>query len=236
MIVFSLSVKDWNVRNGADAILRMLFFPSKLAESGTAGTVLWVFFSAIILFGAFVFWQMRSKASWKLNYTFLWAGFGEGLGWAVILLLLSLLLFALGMPKDATNWLCPCAPNAGDASLSARMVLSAGAGVYEELVFRLLLTGGIVLMLRGLLGVTKLPAAVIAVLTASLVFSIVHYIGAYGDPLPGDHKEWLGFLFRCLAGVFFSLLFYYRCFGIAVAAHAFYDIIVNLVIAASNQH
>jgi hypothetical protein len=39
---------------------------------------------------------------------------------------------------------------------------------------------------------------------------------------------WFGFVFRFLAGVFFSVLFVYRGFGIAAGSHAAYDVLLGL--------
>lgn len=64
---------------------------------------------------------------------------------------------------------------------------------------------------------------VLAVLVSSLVFAVAHYVGHAGDTF-----YWFSFLFRFVAGVFFSILFIYRGFGIAAGTHAVYDILVGL--------
>ena len=65
---------------------------------------------------------------------------------------------------------------------------------------------------------------VVAVLLTSLLFSIAHNVGPYGERF-----AWFNFIFRVLAGVFFSVLFVYRGFGIAAGTHAFFDILVGLM-------
>src|SRR3569833_352321 len=77
-----------------------------------------------------------------------------------------------------------------------KLAAGLGAGLYEELVFRLLLTGGLIRLLY-LFGMKEGAAAFFAVRTSSFVFSLVHYIGVYGDPL-----ELTSFLFRLIVGVF----------------------------------
>ena len=73
------------------------------------------------------------------------------------------------------------------------------------------------------------PSMVVAVLLSSLMFAAAHYVGQYGDPVDwADSRFWFGFIFRCVAGVFFSVLFIYRGFGIAAGTHAGYDILVGL--------
>ncbi len=51
------------------------------------------------------------------------------------------------------------------------------------------------------------------------MFSAFHYIGPYGDPLRLD-----SFVFRMIAGLFFSGIYLLRGFGITAWTHALYDI------------
>ena len=110
----------------------------------------------------------------------------------------------------------------GEMTLVQKFVMSFGAGLYEEIVFRLLGMGGLFLALRK--GARDLPswvAALIAVVLSSLLFSAIHHLGSLGDPFT------LGtFLFRFFAGILLALIFYLRGFAIAVYTHVLYDIIV----------
>jgi membrane protease YdiL (CAAX protease family) len=109
-------------------------------------------------------------------------------------------------------------------SLGARIVMSLGAGVYEETVFRLGIMTGVVAILEKLVGLARWLAAMIALTLSALLFSAMHHIPPYGDPFS------LGvFTFRALAGVFFGLLFWFRGFAIAVYTHALYDLYVMVV-------
>lgn len=101
------------------------------------------------------------------------------------------------------------------------MIGYLGAGVYEELLFRLILLPPAILGMRRL-GASSTVSTVAAVALMSLVFAAAHYVGPYGNPLNG-----YGFLFRFVAGVFFSVLFVKRGFGIAAGTHAGYDILVG---------
>jgi membrane protease YdiL (CAAX protease family) len=105
-----------------------------------------------------------------------------------------------------------------------RAVMSIGAGVYEETVFRLLLLGGVAWALERGLGLARWVAVGVAFVVSSLLFSAMHHIPPYGDPLH------LGvFTFRFLAGLCFAALFWFRGFAVAVYAHALYDLYVLLV-------
>lgn len=99
------------------------------------------------------------------------------------------------------------------------LMVSLGAGVYEELVFRVLLVSGLLLAARTLLGLGRAAATAFAVVIGALVFSAFHYIGPYGDPL-----ELPSFVFRTVAGLAFSGLYVTRGFGITAWTHALYDV------------
>jgi membrane protease YdiL (CAAX protease family) len=107
---------------------------------------------------------------------------------------------------------------------ATRAVMSIGAGVYEETVFRLLLMSGIAALLGKVLGLGRWVAVTVALIVSALLFSAMHHIPPYGDPLH------LGvFTFRFLAGICFGLLFWWRGFAVAVYTHALYDLYVLLV-------
>jgi membrane protease YdiL (CAAX protease family) len=93
-----------------------------------------------------------------------------------------------------------------------------GAGIYEEALFRLALLPAIYQALR-LLHAPALLAATCAVTGSSLAFSLAHHAGASGEPF-----AWYPFFFRWLAGTYFAWVCCARGFGIAVGAHAAYDV------------
>jgi hypothetical protein len=101
------------------------------------------------------------------------------------------------------------------------IVLSVGAGLYEELVFRVFLMGGMFWAATKALKWPVWLSAVSAVILSSLIFSGVHYIGSLGDPF-----ELGSFTYRFFAGVLLAVIFYLRGFAVAVYTHAIYDIIV----------
>ncbi len=106
----------------------------------------------------------------------------------------------------------------------SRLVMSIGAGVYEETVFRLGLLTGLTVLFDKVMGLGRWVAVLGAFLLSSAAFSAMHHIPPYGEPFG------LGvFTFRCLAGVFFGLLYSLRGFAVAVYTHALYDIYVLLV-------
>lgn len=115
---------------------------------------------------------------------------------------------------------------AGDDGLGPgdNLALALGAGVYEELVFRV----GIFWVVFQLLQLAARPAereqgllvrTLGAVLITSLVFALAHHLG----PEPFE----LGaLLFRTVAALVFTSLFAWRGLGVAACAHAAYDVFV----------
>src|SRR5947199_174891 len=102
-----------------------------------------------------------------------------------------------------------------------RLMLSLGAGIYEELLFRVLLVGALAAAARGLLGWRPLTAGIAATLAGAAIFSAFHYIGPYGD-----RWQLYSFAFRMVAGLFFSALYLVRGFGITAWTHALYDVLL----------
>lgn len=108
-----------------------------------------------------------------------------------------------------------------DFGIYSSLVMSIGAGLYEEIVFRLFLMGGIFWGLNKIPFVPTFVAAISAVLFSSFIFSGIHYVGNMADVFT------LGsFSFRFFAGVVLAAIFYVRGFAVAVYTHAIYDIIV----------
>jgi hypothetical protein len=102
-------------------------------------------------------------------------------------------------------------------------MISLGAGIYEELLFRVILVSGLAWLAAAGLGWTRIQANVFAVFLGALVFSAFHYIGPYGDSLQ------LGsFTFRAVSGLLFSALYVLRGFGITAWTHALYDVFLAL--------
>ena len=105
-----------------------------------------------------------------------------------------------------------------------RIVASAGAGFYEELVFRLGLMAGIIWLLDRK-GLNRFLAVFISLVASSLIFSAVHYVGPGSDPF-----GFSSFAYRSVLGAFLGLMFVLRGFGTAVWAHFLYDVWVMVVL------
>jgi membrane protease YdiL (CAAX protease family) len=153
--------------------------------------------------------MVAESAVYAVVFAILVSGF---VGW--------LLLMAPAAASGATG----AAAQTGIAGqgLFASLALSIGAGLYEELVFRVILVGGLYLLLRRLAPQMSRPAAYVAsALVGALLFSAVHYVGVYGDDF-----TLASFTFRFVFGLVFNAIFLVRGFGVAAWTHALYDVFV----------
>jgi hypothetical protein len=113
---------------------------------------------------------------------------------------------------------------AGDAAGAGRAIVAAlGAGVHEELVFRLGLFLGGATLLRHL-GAPPRAARAAALIASSFAFAAAHHVGAAGEPWAADAVA-----FRALAGAAFAAIAWHRSLAHAVYAHVLYDLYVALV-------
>lgn len=107
-------------------------------------------------------------------------------------------------------------------SLLMKLALSIGAGLYEELAFRVILVGGLYWVLSQFFAERKrFVAYVIAAVIGALIFSWIHYIGSLGDAFTLS-----SFTFRFLFGLALNVVFLVRGFGVAAWTHALYDVMI----------
>jgi energy-converting hydrogenase Eha subunit A len=201
------------VRNGADVLLKNLF----LALGGRYG--LSVFAGVLLLVGLYLVGRDVRKNGAPVARTYLGMA-GESILYAALLgivasaltsiLLTGRLAMVQGGPADSFP-------------LPVQLMVSLGAGLYEELVFRVLLVSGLAAIGAKVFGWKPVPAGIVAAVLGALIFSAFHYIGPYGDPFRVG-----SFTFRAIAGLLFSTLYLTRGFGITAWSHALYDVFLAL--------
>ena len=101
-----------------------------------------------------------------------------------------------------------------------QLALSLGAGIYEELFFRVILVSALLLIFKKVFS-KKSVAFGSAILLAAIIFSLVHYVGAFGDPFTLS-----SLLFRFLFGLALNAIYLWRGFGMAAWTHAVYDLMI----------
>lgn len=115
-------------------------------------------------------------------------------------------------------------------SLLANIVTGIGAGIYEELVFRLILICVLMMIFQDLLGISHTKAIMASVILSAALFSAHHHVVFIEGHFRQSSEFVMGaFIFRTVAGIYFAVLFAIRGFGITAGTHAFYDIIATLL-------
>lgn len=114
-----------------------------------------------------------------------------------------------------------------DLSAPARLTLSLGAGLYEELLFRLIIIGGVHILLVDIFKQPDGVGYVVGAVASALAFIFYHNVRV-GSTGGADTR--LLFMYG-VAGVYFSALFVIRGFGVAAGTHAWYDCFALLILS-----
>lgn len=202
------------MRNGADLWLRALL---DLCGFGQ------YFLLPLMTFGILLAWHHVARHHWRLSMATVCGMWVESTLLGFLLLAIAQLegwLFLKGASGLGIE--APLPVHWGQDV--ARLVGFFGAGIYEELLFRLILLPAIAGLLLWL-GEPPRLSWLVAILATSVLFSAAHF---HGFTPGGDSFNWFSFLFRVVAGVFFCMLFLWRGFGIAVGAHTLYDLLVGI--------
>ncbi|HEY1555149.1 MAG TPA: CPBP family glutamic-type intramembrane protease [Kofleriaceae bacterium] len=178
--------------NGADVVTRALF----AATGGRAGYL--VVHALVAL--AFLVWIRRSGVRDTLRIEIV----------APVVLEAAIYALALGSVISLV------VHHALGLGAGGDVVGAFGAGVHEELVFRLALVAGLVGLLRARRG-----AVAIAIAVSAFAFAAAHHVGPGGEPFTAHV-----FACRVVAGVAFGAIFWFRSLAHAVYAHVLYDLVV----------
>ncbi len=211
------------IRNGADVWLRTLLDTFGFGQ---------YFLLPLLTCGILLGWHHARHEPWKVSNRTIRLMWGESTVFAVILLAAAYLQSQLlGGDSAATAF-----TSASDDFRrgAARLIGYLGAGVYEEVLFRLLPIPLLAIAL-GWTGLNRRGSLILAVTGTSLIFALAHYkldfelLGVHIALPYGDAFAWFSFTFRFTAGLLFGALFAVRGFGIACGAHALYDLLVAIL-------
>jgi len=194
---------NYEIRNSADVILRN-FFDIFGYYSNHIYTI--TLLAAFILI-YFINKDLKSKN--LIEFKYLIVMFLEGFLYGLLLILLL----------NNTNFIISDSL-IYQRALLLNLYLSIGAGIWEEILFRLIIFSFLYKIFKKYNNI-NFYTLFLSVFISSIIFSAFHYIGISADVFNFD-----SFLIRFLGGVFLSLLYYYRGFGIAVMSHITYDFIL----------
>lgn len=201
------------LRNGADIWLR-----GCLQHVGLGGYFLLPLFTCV----GFLAWHHVSRQDWKVRGEIVSGMICESFVLGLLVLILAqvggrVLQHSVSIEKHAAAL--------QNGNSIPYMLSYIGAGIYEELLFRLVMLSGAIFVCRRI-GAGTLAATALAVASTSLLFAAAHYELFFDVGLA---FTWDSFLFRSVAGALFSLLYLSRGFGIVVGTHVVYDILVATV-------
>ncbi len=209
------------MRNGADVWLRQLLELLGFSQ---------YFILPVLTCGLLLGWHHLNGERWSVPWKYLYVMLVESILLGGLLLLIAQSQYGIFAAIES-----PTGPTLALPSGKAfgQLVAFFGAGIYEELLFRVMLFPATAAVLR-FVGTPRRTSWVVAIFLSSLAFAAAHYqldlvignlhlVTSYGEPF-----EWKSFLFRFTAGVFFAAQMLARGFGVAAGTHAFYDILVSL--------
>ena len=200
LIVLSQS-RYWGIRNAADVWIRTFLMAFDLQAQHITFVLIGISLALIPI--------AKSRARGiKLKANYFALMFAECLAFSLVLGVLLQSILRLGGLSSG-------GPGSG---LMQNLALSVGAGLFEEIIFRVILLNLLYLLLSTLLR-KKVVAAVVSVLLASFLFSLSHYVGTMADTW-----QLYSFIFRWGAGLLFTVLYFIRGFAITAYTHALYDI------------
>jgi membrane protease YdiL (CAAX protease family) len=165
----------------------------------------------VIFFLGFILVFIYQKQYWhdmEVNSEFLPLMLAESMAWATGLYFFMSNVYILLM-------------NPNGSILIQQVTLAVGAGIYEEILFRVLLIAAIGSILGFIFQWSDMLKNWVAMIIAAGIFSSFHFIGEYGD-----YFSFNIFMVRFFAGILLGILYFMRGFGITAWTHAIYDLII----------
>lgn len=175
---------------------------------GTTGAMLPGLAVVIVLLAT----HLVARHPWRFHGRAVLAMYGEAALWA-----LPLLVINRATNMTATAW----APE----SWLEVLALCVGAGIYEELLFRLVLISLVVMIAADLLRFPTTATTVAAIFVGAIAFALHHH-----PPFGGEPFDAYRFTFRTVAGIYLGVLFVYRGYGPATGAHIAYNVLALVIV------
>lgn len=205
LIVISQPSGDAIVRISVDVWIKSLF--TYLGVNAISFSLL-----LVAVLGLFIIYKERARLR-TLRFAYFPMLILEAAIYAVVVAFISQYVISLIFNMAASDPI-------NSLSLTQKLALSLGAGLYEELFFRVVLVTVFVLIFTKVFG-KKWAGIAAAMVLAALLFSAVHYVGSMGDAFAMN-----SFFYRFLFGLILNGIYVWRGFGVAAWTHAIYDIMV----------
>jgi membrane protease YdiL (CAAX protease family) len=208
LLVYQVGAFSATRLNGVDLVTTLLFRLQAVSPPTFLALVVGVLVAVIVLY-------LRQRRRERFQFRLVWRLLLESGLYAFFMgsLILLIMIKILGLHPPSVALGEPLSP-------WMIVYVSAGAGVPEELVFRVLIYGGL-LWLFSTPRIPRSVAVIGALLISSALFSAAHHLPPHGDP-------WVTFTFvyRLFAGLIFGVIYHFRGLAAAVYTHFLYDVLV----------
>lgn len=218
---------------------------------GFSSRFAWIITPLVVIF-ILIGLQVASKKSWKFWLTDLFPMTAECVLFAIPLIVLGFVLNGSAKPANQGDLarqaevvqtsIVSCSAVSSDWTEEqyqlqdsqqrdwlADIITGIGAGIYEELIFRLVLICVLMMIFQDLLKMNRTSAIIASILISAALFSAHHHIDFLSWQPTREPFDVAKFVFRTLAGIYFACLFAARGFGVTAGTHAFYDIMAVII-------
>ena len=196
--------ENYQIRNSADVIIRDFFnIFGPIADQFYALTLV-----AVLFFIFFVHKSEKNKFPIKYNFLIIMLIEGILLGFLMLVLLNNSSIFST--PKYLYQ-----------DNLLLNLYLCIGAGIWEEILFRLFIFSILFTLLGSIFKEKAILQIFLSLIVSSILFSLFHYIGNNADIFQLNT-----FIIRFIGGFVLGVIYFYRGFGISVMTHISYDFIL----------
>ncbi len=185
-------------------------------DFGVAGR----FLPAMALVAVLLVWQSIRRDPWRVRPVILAAMLVESIVWTAPLFVFGGLIRRAAAAGGSVDWAA--------MAWEARLTIALGAGLYEELLFRMIGMAAVHLVMVDLLRMKDATGRWTAVGVTAVAFAFYHEVAGPGPA----GVDWSLLALFLGAGVYFGWLYLWRGFGIVVGVHVLYDALVLVALPA----
>ncbi len=181
-----------------------------------------LYLGGIVIIVVLLVWHVLNRDEWSLEPRTLGVMLVESMVLTLPLLVLGQTIARSSVPAFAGHSVD--SETIAHLGTSAKLAISIGAGLYEELAFRMLLIAALHFFLVDVLKASHQMGFAMAIVVSAAAFTWYHDLANIAGQLSMQRL-----LFYFVAGLYFGTVYALRGFGIVVAVHAMYDVVTILL-------
>jgi len=187
---------------------------------GVAGSLV----PGVAMASVLLVWHILRRDPWTIDARTLGGMLAEAVAWTLPLIVLSATVqqatatLAAGGHGGLVALVQESTKRLMEQPVATRLTIAVGAGLYEEMLFRLIGLALLHFILADLIAVPARLASIGAVILSAVAFAVYHH--------PHSGGEWATYI---LSGIYLGSVYMMRGFGIVVGTHALYDVLVLAV-------